>query len=201
MYRRCLLALGGVCASAILGGCIQPPGDDDGTSSDGVSVTVTSQADQPTVPVEYSVEMVESLATMDSPARLRVTLTNPTDSTVVLGEERAVQFHHVASTEKTLYLHPAGGETGQSPVEPGCWQLTEYVAVPEYYGTVTLAEGETTQAESYVYGHPELSEGTCLPTGDHQIQTTGVAGDDEDAFDDESALTDFEWGFTLRIED
>lgn len=180
-------------------GCIRSPPSDGDTPAEGVSVRIVSQADQPAVPIEYDIEMKTSIATMEQPARLGVTITNPTDTAVVIGEERAVQFHHVASTEETLYLYPAGDQPGQAPVEAGCWRLTDAVAVPEYYGRIAIDAGAAVQADAYVYGHPGLPEGTCLPDGDHRLRTTGVLGDDEAAFADESELTDFEWGFTLRI--
>lgn len=200
MHRRHLLALGSVFVPVALSGCLQPSGSGSGTVTDDTAVSIAAQAEQPAAPVEYAVEMVTSLATTERPARLRVTITNPTDATVVLGEERDVQFHHVASDARTIYLYPAGDETERGPVSPGCWQLTEYVAVPEYYGTVPLEAGKAIHAEAAVYGHPELGAGTCLPAGDHRIRTTGVTGEDEAAFDDDSALTEFDWGFTIRVE-
>lgn len=163
----------------------------------GTSVRVVARAEQPDVPVEFAVEMAASTATADRPARVRVTISNSTDSTVVLGEERAVSFHHVASTDESLYLHPAGDDDWAGPVEPGCWRLTEHVAVPEYYGTIALDAGESVRAESHVYGHPDLPEGRCLPDGEHRIQTAGTVGDEEAFENDET--TDFDWGFTLRI--
>lgn len=200
MHRRHLLALGGVAVPVILPGCSQPPGSGSGTETDDTAVSIVARADQPTAPVEYAVEMVTPLATTERPARLRVTITNPTDATVILGEERDVQFHHVASDARTLYLYPAGDGTERGPVSPGCWQLTEYVAVPEYYGTVPLEAGKAIRTEAAVYGHPELDAGTCLPAGDHRLRTMGVTGEDEAAFDDDSGLTEFDWGFTLRVE-
>ncbi len=199
MYRRQLLVRGGFTIPISLGGCVQAPRSDGGTPSGEVPVTITSQADQPAVPVEYGVEMVRAGATNDEPAILRVSITNPTDATVVVGEERDIKFHHVSSTDETVYLYPTGDAGNRGPVVQGCWQLTEYVAVPEYYGTVTLSPGETGRAESYVYGHPELPAETCLPAGEHRLVTTGVAGDTEaDVTEDEDA-TEFEWGFMFQI--
>lgn len=198
MHRRRLLVAGtGVPLS--LSGCLGYTGGDGGATPEGVPVSVTSRAEQPDVPVEYDVELVAPVATADRPARLRVTLTNPTDEGVALGEERAVQFHHVSSDGDELYLHPAGEGPWEGPVEPGCWQLTERVAVPEYYGVVPLDAGESVRGESYVYGHPELPADTCLPAGEHPVRTTGVAGADEEALDEGTHRTEFEWGFTLRI--
>lgn len=199
MFRREALALGGLGLPFIISGCLQAPGGGDGSSADRISVTVIVREDQPDISVEYDVELVDSVATNEHPARLRISITNRSDGPVVLGEERDVQFHHIESTDKSLYLHPAEDEIWVGPVEPGCWQLTEYVAVPEYYGTVSISSGETLRADSYVYGHPELPRGTCLPTGDYRLETTGIAGDDEEAIHDESDVIEFQWGFTLRV--
>jgi len=186
------------------GGAESPAATDGGEETPsstpaGVPVTVTDPADQPDAPVEYGVEMAEPRATGDHPARVRVTITNPTDSTVALGEERTVQFHHVTSTDGELYLHPAGDEDPTGPVEPGCWRLTEPVAIAEYYGIVELDPGETNTAESLVYGHSDLPEGVCLPSGDHRIEIEGVSGDDAEAVGNGEGTTEFTWGFTLGV--
>lgn len=142
--------------------------------------------------------MADAQATDDRPARLRVTLENPTGSPVVAGEERDVQFFHRTSTDDALYLYPAGNHAGDAPVEPGCWRLTDYVAVPEYYGTVEIPAGGSIRAASFVFGHPDLPGDVCLPEGDHRVSTSGMAGEDADAVLKGDA-TAFEWGFTLRV--
>lgn len=162
-------------------------------------MSVSDREAQPDVPVEYSVEMVKARATDDHPARVGVGITNVSDSAVAMGEERTVQFHHVSSTNSGLYLHPAGEETWTGPVEPGCWRLTEPVAVPEYYGTIEIEPGETRRAESLVYGHPDLPEGECLPPGDHRVAIEGVVGEDTDAVLNEEELSEFSWAFTLQV--
>lgn len=205
MQRRHVLTIG----TFVVAGCLnsQPPGNGDeptdpsptpSQSANGTEVSIVSRADQPDIPIAYTVEMAEQIATTVRPARIRVTISNTTESQVVLAEERAVQFHHVASTNETLYLHPTGDDTWTGPVDPGCWRLTEPVHPHMYYGTITLQEGETTHAESYVYGHEHLPEGTCLPEGDHQVLISGVVGDEESTPDGKDG-TNFEWGFTLRI--
>ncbi|MFB6295666.1 MAG: hypothetical protein ABEH66_02350 [Halobacteriales archaeon] len=208
MKRRPVLAGAGAACAFLLAGCTAdgPGGPDDGPQEEsptpeGVPVDIVSRADKPDVPVEYGVEMVESLATPERPARVRVSITNTADSTVALGEERAVQFHHVTSADSTLYLHPASEDTYTGPVNPGCWRLTEAVAVPEYYGVIELASGDVRHAESLVYGHQKLPEGECLPAGEHQVETMGVTADDAEAIGDGDKETEFEWGFTLRVGD
>ncbi len=142
--------------------------------------------------------MAEPLATGEHPARLRVTIRNPTDSEVVLGEERAVQFHHVTSEDGALYLLPTGDRV-EELAEPGCWRLTDGVAVAEYYGTVAIPAGESMGAESYVLGNVDLPEGACLPSGEHRVATNGRVAGDADAILQGDDATEFEWGFTLRV--
>ena len=160
---------------------------------------MVTTADGPDAPVEYEATMAEPLATEEHPARLRVTIRNPTDSELVLGEERDVQFHHVTSEDGALYLLPAGGRLDEF-ADPGCWRLTEGVAVAEYYGTVAVPAGGSITAESSVLGSFDLPEGTCLPSGEHRVTTSGrVAGDAEAVVGGAGDATDFEWGFTLRV--
>lgn len=214
--RRQLLQLVGGTLPVALAGCTgQPP--DDGTdptdtsspspfpspspttSSEGRRIEVGSRADQPDAPVAYEVGMVESIATDEHPARLRVTIANKSDSAVTIGEERDVQFHHVSSAGHELYLHPAGDGGDDGPVEAGCWRLTDYVAVPEYYGTIEIPAGDEVSGESFVYGHPELPDDVCLPDGEHQLTTTGRAAEGEEFHDDSTDHVEFEWGFSLQV--
>jgi hypothetical protein len=201
--RRLLRTTAALSLPLSAAGCAaRPPvadgGDDtDGRSPSATTVSVVDPDDQPDVPVEYGAEMAEPTATDDHPARLRVTLRNPTDETVALGEERAVVFHHVTSDD-ALYLLPAG-DHADDPVEPGCWRLTEGIAIATYYGTLSLDPGERLAAESHVYGHPGLPEGDCLPAGDHRVVAAGRAGGGERAVVDGDAA-DYEWGFTLRVD-
>jgi hypothetical protein len=221
MRRRTLLGLGAATLGG-LAGCTST-GDDGGatdtptdTPTDsptrsptpspspsptpaGTRVEVVSRMAQPDVPIEYEAAMAEPLATDEHPARLRVRIRNPTDAEVVLGEERAVGFHHVTSEDGALYLLPAGGRVEEF-ADPGCWRLTEGVAVAEYYGTIAVPASESISAESYVLGNVELPERACLPSGEHRVVTTGRAAGDADAIlQDDDGATEYEWGFTLRV--
>jgi hypothetical protein len=222
MRRRQVLRLGVAALPVALAGCTSTGGADGGVGSTdtpspsptdpptatpspspsptpaGTPVEVVSTDDGPEVPVEYEATMAEPLATGEHPARLRVTIRNPTDSEVVLGEERAVQFHHVASEDGALYLFPTGGRVEEF-ADPGCWRLTEGVAVAEYYGTIAVPAGESITAESYVLGNVDLPESACLPSDEHRVVTNGRAAGDADAILQGDDATDYEWGFTLRI--
>jgi hypothetical protein len=224
MRRRQLLRLGTAALPLVLAGCTATDGPDgsggdaDGSPTptptpspspspsptpsptpEGTTVEVISTDGGPDVPVEYEAAMAETLANDEHPARLRVTIRNPTDAEVVLGEERAVQFHHVTSEDDDLYLLPAGGRVEEF-ADPGCWRLTDGVAVAEYYGTVAIPAGESVGGESYVLGSFDLPEGACLPTGEHRVVTSGrAASDAESLLGGDGDARAFEWGFTLRV--
>jgi hypothetical protein len=160
---------------------------------------VISTAAQPDAPIEYEVEMVERRATDEQPATLRVSVRNLTDSWLYFGEERAVQFQHVASDDGALYLLPDNVRI-EEYADPGCWRLAEPVAVPEYYGTFGVDAGWASVAESYVLGSAELPEGECLPSGEHRVRTSGrVAPTSDGVLEGSSESTDYQWGFTLRV--
>lgn len=155
--------------------------------------------DQPDAPVEYEASMAEPLATDEHPARVRVRIRNPTDSEVVLGEERAVQFHHITSDDDALYLLPVGSRA-ETFAEPGCWRLTEPVAIAQYYGTISIPAGGSVSGESHVLGSADISGDVCLPRGEHRLRTRGRAAPTAaDIFEGSDDATDYQWGFTLRV--
>lgn len=220
MRRRQVLGLGAAALPTALAGCTSSGGSGGREDTEmptvtptrspspspspsptpaGTPVEVVSRDDQPDVPVEYEVAMAERLATDEHPARIVVTIRNPTDSAVVLGEERAVRFHHVRSGDGMLYLLPAGGRV-EELAEPGCWRLTEGVAIATYYGTVAVPADGSVGAESYVLGSADLPEGACLPSGEHRVVTSGrAAASAESVLGGGDDATDFEWGFTLHV--
>jgi hypothetical protein len=220
MHRRQVLHLGSVAFPLAISGCTSAGGNDGDTDTPapspadsptptvspsptptpaGTPVEVVSTDDGPDVSIEYDAAMAEPLATGEHPARLRVTIRNRADQEVVLGEERAVQFHHVTSEDGTLYLLPDGSSPDEF-ADPGCWRLTDRVAVPEYYGTIAVPAGESVVAESHVMGSADLPDGACLPSGEHRVTTSGmVAPSADDVLEDTGDATEFEWGLTLRI--
>lgn len=170
------------------------------TPLDEPSVRVSDRDEQPTVPIRYEAEMVAPLITEEHPPRVQVSVTNTGDQPLVLGEERAVKFHHLNAGAGALYLLPAeAGDPTRAPTDAGCWRLREPVAVATYYGTISLEPGETRRAVSAVYGHWELPEDGCLPEGDHRVETSIGYGEDTDAVLGDGT-EQFDWGFTLSVD-
>lgn len=167
-----------------------PPGD--------TLVEVAALEDQPSVPVAYDVTMAEPLATDEHPARVRVELSNTGDTDLVLGERRGVQGYHATSADGALYLFPVGDGRTSELVEPGCWRLTDHVAVTTEYGTVEVPAGESLTAESFVYGAVD-APGDCLTGGEHRVGVGGRVAESSAGVIGNDDATEFSWGFTLRV--
>jgi hypothetical protein len=122
-----------------------------------------------------------------------VTVTNEADETLSIGEGRDVVFAYVADEDGHLILLPTGEEY---PAEPGCWRLSEGIAVTEEYRTTELGPGESTSRLLDLYALP--GEDACLPVGEFRFTSTySVArGADRVASDGEST----EWGFGVTLE-
>jgi hypothetical protein len=144
--------------------------------------------------------MAHPLATDEHPAKLRAETTNTTVTDYVLGERPAVQGPHVTSQDGALYLMPVHDGKPTDLVEPGCWALTEHVAVTTEYGTVEGPAGESIASESFPYGHVD-AEIDCLAAGDHRVGVGGRAAEDPPGLpgNDDDA-TEFSWGFTLNVQ-
>jgi hypothetical protein len=158
-------------------------------------VSIVDRDDRPEVPVRPAIEVVAADATGAAPPALRATVVNTADHPIEVGEERAIVFAFVASEEPGLTLVPT--DTEAEAVETGCWRLSDAIAIPEYYGVVTLEPGESTARRVGVWGSPE-GEG-CLPTGAFRFTTeyTGARDRDDDIEDQEWSAR---WGFTLAVE-
>lgn len=195
LFRRTFLSIGvGTVLSSSIAGCVTAPGGSDDTDR---RVRVVTVDDSPDIPVEPSVEVIAAAPTRSDPARLRVTVTNTADDPIQVGEERAIVFAYVHSTERPgLILLPAG-ESDYPAVRSGCWRLTEGIAVAEYYGVVDLDPGESTDRVVGVWGDSELTEG-CLPMGRFRFETTFSGGPDQDAIGDPQWNAN--WGFALEVE-
>ncbi|MFD1514251.1 hypothetical protein [Halomarina rubra] len=162
-----------------------------GSGGPGITLVGTDESDGP---IEHTVEVVEPVATDETPPRLRVTVTNTGDQPVDVGEARTVVFAYVSDTDGYLALLPTGEEY---PVEPGCWRLTDPIAVTQEYRVVTLDPGASVEQTLDCYAAP--GEDACLPVGEYRFETTFRAGDrtgDTPA----SETTEHTWGFTVLME-
>jgi hypothetical protein len=212
--RHYLQRIGGVTATGIAGlaGCISsapgvdgngpdrtptPPGGNGNTSggtrpagTGGPGVTLASVADDVDLTVEPAVEIVRDAATVESPPRLRTTLSNTSDQAVRVGEARAMHFAYVTDESGGLILLPSDGEY---PAEPDCWRLSEGIAVTEEYRTMEIPAGESSALSVDLYATP--GEDACLPVGEYRFETT-ISIVSEDAEPQSSA----DWGFTIVLE-
>lgn len=191
---------------------------DGGTPTDGTHrVAVTDIDDDPDLPVNPSVTVVDPYATGASPPVLRVDVANPTDDSVSVGEYREVVFQYVRSDDETLLWLPHSersttGEPARSVpdyqvVGDGCWRLTDDIVVTEEYGVVEIPADETLSAVVGLYGDAEAD--ACLVSGSHRFAatysvsplsigegtTTGTDG--ATAADDPPRAV---WGFSLAVE-
>jgi len=201
--RRSLLALVPATALLPLTGCLSAPGDDgdlpNGGSTDdntrpsgtgGPGVSIASVDDQPDAPLEIDVGVTHEVATEDHPPGLRVSTTNTGDEPVNIGEARAVAFAYQFSDDGSLLLLPAGGDY---PAEPGCWRLSDGVAVSREYRVRTLAPGETMATALWLYASIEVAAGACLPVGEYRFESRYTVNP-------ESEGAEFSWGFSVTLE-
>lgn len=172
-------------------------GDGNGSSgtrpegSGGPVVAIVETAPAPDLSVEPTVEVVEPEGTGDTPPTLHVSLTNTSDSTLVVGEGRAVVFQYVTDESGSLQLLPAGEEY---PVDgEDCLRLSEGVATTEEYRTEEIAPGETLEADVELYALPEYDG--CVPVGEFRFATTYSVGESIDSLDQQG-----EWGFTVVLD-
>ena len=164
-----------------------------GTGGPGVTLV---GPDERSGPVEHAVELVRETATSDAPPGLRVSITNTGDDPVAVGEGRAVVFAYRHDGARRLVLLPADGEY---PADPGCWRLTDGIAVTEEYRTTTLDPGQTATQSLDLYG--AVGEDACLPVGEFRFETTyqvrPVADGATPAADGTST---YSWGFSVLLE-
>ena len=205
--RRYLRGVSGIGGAVCLAGCASGgPGDDDrgvdddsGDGTDGTrpggtggpGVSIVSTDGDVGIPIDVDVAVVREAATAERPPRLRTTLTNASDERVRVGEGRTVHFEYVSDDTGAVTLLPAGFEP---PAEPGCWRLTERIAVTEEYRTFELGAGESRSRPVDLYATPADTD-ACLPVGEHRFETT-VAIVSDDAEPRSSA----DWGFSVVLE-
>ncbi len=162
-----------------------------GTGGPGITLAGTDANDGP---LEYRIEVLREAATDDAPPRIRVSVTNPGDTPLVVGEGRAAVFAYVRDVDEQLILLPIDGEY---PARAGCWRLTDSIAVTEEYRTFTLDAGETVATDLDLYALP--GEDACLPVGEYGFETTYDAAPADEGLDSEDA-TGGRWGFRVLLE-
>lgn len=140
-----------------------------GTGGPGVTVVSVDGPDD--LPVAASVEVVREAATESSPPRLRTTLENTGDESIAVGEGRAGHLEYVSDDSNALVFLPADGEF---PAEPGCWRLTDGIAVTEEYRTFEIDAGASSDRTVDLYATP--GEDACLPVGAYRFETTVSVG-------------------------
>ena len=174
-----------------------PNGDGNGSSgtrpegSGGPVVALVGTDPAPDLPVEPAVSVGEPEGTGDSPPTLHVSLTNTSDSTVTVGEGRAVRFQYVVDESRCLQLLPAEEDY---PVDgEDCLRLSDHVATTDEYRTEEIGPGETVEADVKLYALPEYDG--CVPVGEFRFATTYSVGESVDALDRQA-----EWGFTVALD-
>ncbi len=208
-----LRSLGLVSLSALagcLGGTAQPddgltdtPGDSTmtdnpggtrptGTGGPGISLRSVDAA--PDIPIEPAVDVSEDVATDEHPPQIQVTLTNTSDSEILVGEGRAIFFEYVTDDSRELMFLPAEQEW---PAEAGCWRLSEGILITEEYRMETFAPGESKTKFVDLYGMAKEGEDSCLPVGEFRFETQISAQGEMGSSDDSQSAT---WGFSLVLE-
>ncbi len=156
-----------------LAGCVgAPSGGTRPAGTGGPGVSIVSTDDEVDDPVQPTVAVAREAATTDDPPRLRTTPTNTGDGAVTVGEGRAVHFEYVADTAGALrFLPPRTADEGADyPAEPGCWRLTEGIAVTEEYRTFGIDPGASSERPVDLYATP--GEDARLPVGEYRFETT-----------------------------
>ena len=181
------------------------PGDDAGNDDSGQTrlrgtggpgVTLAVRDPQPDLPLEIAVEVTRDVATGQHPPGLRVSLTNTGDAPIGVGEGRAVVFAYRTSTDGALTLLPAEFD---APAKPGCWRLTDGVAVTEEYHITRIEPDETiSQTLSLYASHDGTTEpDACLPVGEHRFESVYSVHADAETPESSQQAT---WGFSVLLE-
>lgn len=193
--RRQTLAASGALGSAVVAGCVRAPS---GRPPAGGKRIVLLDTDRiPLIATQPSVEVTSPQITESSPGILSASVTNMSDGTILVGEERAIVFAYVVSGQSPgLQLLPEPASQ-YSATHPGCWRLSSGIAIAEYYGTVELAQGESLSANLGVWALPEVQD-ACVPVGEYRFETQFTLWEGKELNEPEESAT---WGFTLAVQE
>lgn len=155
-------------------------------------------------PLKYDLEVVQPLATAETPPRLAVEATNTADRPFRVGEAGAMRFWGARTGEEhELVLLPLdhGGKVGYLDGRPSgegsCWHLDSRVVKSTQYRIEQLDPGEAIGAELEVWWDGAVD--TCFPTGTFEF---AVAYDvwDPDTDADPGEGDRYRFGFALGVE-
>lgn len=161
-------------------------------------IAVAATSDNPDLPVEPAVTVIEPKATDTHPPQIRVSWTNTGSERVRVGEARHMVFAYVPSADdgvRLLPVEPGSGNTFPT-AEPGCWKqpVGKTITVTGDYRTVELSPDESYARTLGVWGYEMSNAEICIPTGTFDFETTVRVEGKTDAGDVEG-----EWGFTLEV--
>lgn len=159
----------------------------------------------PDLPVRPAVAFANPYVTSGSSPVVRVTVENPTDEPIVVGEYRAVVFQYVTSeggeyvwlphSERSTDGDPDRTRPAYDVQTADCRRLASHPAQTLEYGTVEIPADGSLRAYVGLYATPEADR--CVPLDDRRFETVyaylpdgiGSDGGEQDR-----------WGFTVRVE-
>ncbi|RDZ48207.1 hypothetical protein C5B86_03910 [Haloferax sp. Atlit-19N] len=185
-------------------------------------ITVTEDVQPSNRPFQLGVEKIRDFSP-DAPARIRGSFENRSSEEQTVGFGAIQPYSSIWSedegwlvlipSDREIQKHVFGTDEEIVPGRPveGCWQtnLVHFV-LPGVLRWQTLAPGECIQSEYTVLHYPELeildatmdtwvstrsTDTSCLPAGKHRFVESFMPGMRTDA------SWEFEWGYTLSIED
>lgn len=154
-------------------------------------------------PFDHGVEVVRSALDADRPPRIRVGLTNTSDSPVWNTTVRIPAFGGFITRRgpeghRLVLLDPEGA---YETTDPDCWRvdLDRFELNRAYTNAVgdrRYDPGETVSTTFEVYGHPENDE-PCLAAGEYPTDIGYYLSEDDRT---ETTEWEYRWGFRIAVE-
>lgn len=201
MNRRRLLAVLGTSA---FGGCLDRPVTDfaaDRTTrtagpSNGDALQRISVASTGEIPSKYAVsvtvDVTERTVTTDHTASLRFTLTNDSDSAILVESGRRKAFGAFYSEGDAPKLLLASPDWSLEKVSERCWRPKGDVKPTDVVASYRLPAGESVTLDVEVWDLSADGE-PCLQTGTYRFEHEYYLGPD-------GSSSEFTWGFDLSVE-